>query len=45
MYNDMKNKKETKKGTPISRPQVKVKSHRALQLSTAGFALQLNLIG
>jgi hypothetical protein len=33
------------KGTPISRSQVKVKSHRALQFSTAGFALQLNLIG
>lgn len=35
----------TEKGTPISRSQVKVKSHRALQFSTAGFALQLNLIG
>jgi hypothetical protein len=33
------------KGTPISRSQVKVKSHHALQFSTAGFALLLNLIG
>ncbi|WP_164872143.1 hypothetical protein [Pseudomonas syringae] len=34
-----------RKGTPISRSRVKVKSHRTLQFSTAGFALQLNLIG
>jgi len=36
---------KAEKGTPISRSQVKVKSHRALQFSTAGFALPLNLIG
>ncbi|WP_275949905.1 hypothetical protein [Pseudomonas glycinae] len=39
------NNAKNTKGTPISRSQVKVKSHRALQFSTAGFALQLNLIG
>jgi hypothetical protein len=42
----MKEKRgQGEKGTPISRSQVKVKSHHALQFSTAGFALLLNLIG